>query len=365
MTDRKGLYIHIPFCRRRCNYCDFTSYADKYDVADSYFDRIESEILSHPRYNVDTIYFGGGTPSSVDAGFIRRTLDTAFSHFNVDKDAEITIEVNPESADEDKLIAYREAGINRISVGAQSFLDNELITLGRLHTAKDIEDKYNLIRSVGFDNVSFDLMFGLPNQTKETLDISIDRILSLSPEHISCYALKIEEGTPFYCEMIRGRITCADEDLSADLYEHICDRLTKQGYMQYEISNFALKGRESKHNSRYWRCDEYMGIGAGASAYLDGIRSKNTPDLLTYHSEVEEILTTKDKMSEFMILGLRLTDEGVSESEFQSRFGVSVDEVFSAPLNKYGRFITRQSGVLKLTRDAYYISNVVLAEFLL
>lgn len=365
MTEKKGLYVHIPFCRRRCNYCDFTSYADKYGVADAYFDKIISEILTHKRYKVDTIYFGGGTPSSVDGRLIRRTLDTAFSHFEVDKDAEITIEVNPDSADRDKLIAYRNAGINRISMGAQSFVDSELITLGRLHTSDDIEEKYHLIRSVGFDNVSLDLMFGLPDQTKETLDISIDRILALSPEHISCYALKIEEGTPFYLDMINGKITPADDDTSADLYEHICNRLTECGYIQYEISNFALKGRESKHNSRYWRCDEYMGIGAGASSYLDGIRSKNTSDLLNYHNEIEEVLTLEDKMSEFMIFGLRLTDEGVSEAEFRNRFGVSIDEVFSAPLNKYSRFITRDGGVLKLTKDAYYVSNVLLSDFLL
>ncbi len=365
MTDTKGLYIHIPFCRRRCNYCDFTSYADKYDVADKYFDKLISEISSHPGYNVDTIYFGGGTPSSVDEDFIRRTLDTAFSCFNVERDAEITIEVNPESVNGDKLRVYRDMGINRISMGAQSFVDDELFTLGRLHTAKDIEDKYNLIRKAGFDNVSLDLMFGLPGQTKATLDVSIDKILSLAPEHISCYALKIEEGTPFYCDMISGRITPADDDTSADLYEHICTRLTEGGYIQYEISNFALRGRESRHNSRYWCCEEYMGVGAGASSYLDGVRSKNTSDLLTYHNEIEETLTTEDKMSEFMIFGLRLTDEGISETEFKNRFGVSIDEVFASPLNKYKRFITREGGVLKLTKDAYYISNAILGEFLL
>ena len=162
MTDTKGLYIHIPFCRRRCNYCDFTSYADKYDVADKYFDKLISEISSHPGYNVDTIYFGGGTPSSVDEDFIRRTLDTAVSGFKVERDAEITIEVNPESVNGDKLRVYRDMGINRLSMGAQSFVDDELFTLGRLHTAKDIEDKYNLIRKAGFDTVSLELLFGLP-----------------------------------------------------------------------------------------------------------------------------------------------------------------------------------------------------------
>ncbi len=365
MTDKKGLYIHVPFCRRRCNYCDFTSYADKYGLVSDYFDKVISEIKSHKKYSVDTIYFGGGTPSSVDSEFIGKVLDAAYYHFDVINDAEITIEVNPDSADAQKLKAYKSMGINRISMGAQSFCDDELKMLGRLHNSDLIGEKYNLIRSVGFDNVSLDLMFGLPGQSVKKLQYSIDSILSLSPEHISCYGLKVEEGTPFYADLTCGKFSPLDEDGFADLYEYMCNSLVAAGYVQYEISNFCIKGRQSRHNSRYWKCHEYIGVGAGASSYLDGVRSKNTSPLLTYHNEVEEILSPVDKMSEFMILGLRMTDEGVSIKEFQDRFGADVYDIFGKQLKKYSRFITLDGDVLKLTKEAYYISNAVLSEFLL
>lgn len=364
-SSKKGLYIHIPFCERKCNYCDFNSYAGKSHFAKDYFDKIINEIKSHERYDVDTVYFGGGTPSSVDSTLICRVLDTAYNHFNITNDAEITIEVNPASVTEEKLNDYKRAGINRISMGAQSFNDDELKILGRLHSTNDIYDTFKLIRSCGFDNISLDLMFGLPNQTKGKLEHSINCMLKLRPEHISCYGLKIEEGTPFYNMQSSGEITAMDDDEFADLYELVCERLTCAGYIQYEISNFCIPDKHSRHNSRYWMCDEYVGIGAGASSYLDGVRSRNTDSMLNYINEIEEILTTDDKMSEFVIFGLRMTDKGISCTEFKNRFGTDILDVFGEQLDKHKRFIKQECDVLKFTKDAYYVSNAILADFIL
>lgn len=363
--NKKGLYIHIPFCERKCNYCDFNSYAGKLHLAEEYCNKIIAEIKSHERYGVDTVYFGGGTPSSIDSALICYMLDSAYKHFNITKDAEITIEVNPASVTEQKLIDYKNAGINRISMGAQSFNDDELKLLGRLHKADDISDTYKLIRSCGFDNISLDLMFGLPNQTQQKSEHSINCMLELYPEHISCYGLKIEEGTPFYKMQSSGEITAMDDDEFADLYEIVCERLTGAGYIQYEISNFCLPDKHSRHNSRYWLCDEYMGLGAGASSYLNGIRSRNTDEVLDYKNEIEEILTETDKMSEFVVLGLRMTDRGISVSQFQKRFGASIYDVFGKQLKKHEDFITHDGDVLKLKKKAYYVSNAVLADFIL
>ncbi len=364
MNNKKGLYIHIPFCARKCAYCDFTSYEGKFSLADDYCDKIIDEIKSHSKYDVDTVYFGGGTPSSVESKVIARILECAHSHFDIDEYAEVTIEVNPASVTEEKLLDYGKAGINRISMGAQSFNDDELKMLGRLHSADDIYSTYNLIRKCGFKNVSLDLMFGLPEQTLQKLAHSIDCMLSLKPEHISCYGLKIEEGTPFYNKMQSGEISALDDDNFADLYEYVCARLTDAGYVQYEISNFCLPGKFSRHNSRYWRCYEYVGVGAGASSYIDNVRSKNTNDLLNYKNEVEEVLTTEDKMSEFVIFGLRMTDEGISINEFKNRFGKDIYDVFGKSLSKHERFITHDGDVLKLKRNAYYISNAILTDFI-
>ena len=365
MSDKKGLYIHIPFCAKKCEYCDFTSYANKILCANEYCDKVVEEICSHAKYEVDTVYFGGGTPSFVESDIIVRILECAKSHFKIDEDAEITIEVNPASVTEQKLLHYKRAGINRISMGAQSFNDDELKLLGRLHNVEDIYNTYNIIRKCGFDNVSLDLMFGLPEQSKRKLAHSIDCMLSLKPEHISCYGLKIEEGTPFYSKMESGEISPLDDDAFADLYEYICKRLTDAGYVQYEISNFCLPEKHSHHNSRYWECREYVGVGAGASSYIDDVRSKNTDGLLDYKNEIEEILNEEDKMSEFVIFGLRMTDKGISADEFEKRFGRNIYDVFGKQFLKHKDFITLDGGVIKLKRNAYYISNAILTDFIM
>lgn len=364
MDNKKGLYIHIPFCQRKCNYCDFTSYEGKFDLAEQYFNKLTVEMLSKDKCDIDTIYFGGGTPSSVDASYICSFLENVYLHFNVSSDAEITIEVNPASAVTKKIRAYKNAGINRISMGVQSFNDDELKMLGRLHSCKEVYHTYNVIRDCGINNVSLDLMFGLPGQTTEKISYSIAEILKLAPEHISCYGLTIEEGTPFYYKEKNGEITAMGEDSFADMYEFICNSLNGNGYLQYEISNFSVEGKESRHNSRYWKCGEYIGLGAGASSYIGNVRSKNTDDLLGYKNEVEEILSPYDKISEFAVLGLRMA-KGININEFNERFGKDIYDVYGKQLKKYADFIIRDGNVLKLDKKAYYISNTILADFLL
>lgn len=364
MNDKKGLYIHIPFCERKCNYCDFTSFAGKESIAGEYCERLISEIEAYPKYNVSTVYFGGGTPSSIDESLICRVLEKAADRFCIDSDAEITIELNPASAIGEKLKAYKKAGFNRISMGAQSFNDKELAALGRLHSASDIYTAYELIRENGFDNVSLDLMFGLPDQTAEKLCESIDRLIALSPEHISCYGLKIEENTPFYTLAEQNRLSLPDDDEFADLYDLVCEKICSAGYDQYEISNFCRNGRYSRHNSHYWRCGEYIGIGLGASSYLNGVRSKNTGNILTYSKKTEEILSLNDMMSEFVILGLRMA-KGISISEFKKRFERDIFDVFASQLKKHASFIKRNGDNLYLGRKAFYVSNAILADFLL
>lgn len=364
MDDKIGLYIHIPFCERKCNYCDFTSFAGKESVAAEYCERLKDEIKSYPRCAADTVYFGGGTPSSIDESLICRVLETATEHFSVDSDAEITIEINPSSAIDKKLEAYKRVGFNRISMGAQSFDDGELAVLGRLHDSSDIYTAYELTRKYGFDNVSLDLMFGLPDQTAERLGESIDKLVALSPDHISCYGLKIEEGTQFFSLAEQNKLNLPDDDELADLYDFVCERMSEAGYTQYEISNFAKNGKYSRHNSRYWRCGEYIGFGLGASSYLNGVRSKNTGGILSYGNETEEILSLNDKMSEFVILGLRMAN-GISISEFEKRFGRSIYEVFDFQLRKHAAFIKKNGGRLFLEREAFYVSNAIFADFLL
>lgn len=363
MENKKGLYVHIPFCQRKCNYCDFTSYEGKFDLAEQYFNKLTNEMLAKEKCDIDTIYFGGGTPSSVDATYICKFLENVYSHFNVSSNAEITIEVNPASAIEKKIKSYKNAGINRISMGVQSFNDDELKMLGRLHLSKDVYRTYNVIRNCGFKNVSLDLMFGLPDQTIEKLNHSILEMIKLSPEHISCYGLKIEESTPFYIKEQKGEIIPVDDDSFADMYEFICSSLKENGYLQYEISNFSIRGKESRHNSKYWQCGEYIGLGAGASSYIGNIRSRNTNDLLKYSNEVEEILSIEDRISEFVILGLRMT-KGIDINEFSMRFGKDIYDVYGKQLQKYADFIIREGNVLKFNDKAYYISNSILADFL-
>ena len=340
-------------------------------LQDEYTDAVIREIKSLETCDIDTIYFGGGTPSFVRAENIAKIMDAVKTHFNVCENAEITLEANPATLNEQKLLSYKNSGVNRISLGAQSFIDNELEILGRLHTSDDIKETYNLVRSCGFDNVSLDLMFGIPHQTIESFEKSIDEILSLNPEHISCYGLKVEDGTPFYHDFECGKYEYTDEDTFSDMYDILRNKLTKNGYNHYEISNFAKDGFHSRNNTAYWKCEEYYGVGAGASSYIDSVRYTNECDIHKYIEDFSlkaesDTLNETDKMSEFVILGLRLLTDGVDIDEFKNRFGKDIYDVFSDAINKHiqSGFIEKRGNTLILTEKAYYVSNAIMVDFI-
>lgn len=364
----RGLYIHMPFCAKKCRYCSFVSYANRLSCTNAYADAVVREMAQYQPCDIATVYFGGGTPSVAEPAVIGQILAAARERFAIAADAEITLEANPATVTASGFAAYREMGINRISFGAQSMVDAELRFLGRLHTAADTVEAVKLARQAGLDNISLDLMFGLPGQDAAAVQYSTAQLAELSPEHLSCYALTIEEGTPLHAAVERGEITPLDDDLAAEQYEQICWYLQQAGYVQYEISNFARKGRESRHNSHYWRCGEYIGLGAGAAGYVDGVRYHNTADLDEYLAgsprEIDEVLNRRAMQAEFMILGLRLVQEGVSVSKFEQQFGEDVFSVFGKQLENYDRFIRRQGDVLKLEPEAYYVCNAIFADFL-
>lgn len=367
----RKLYIHIPFCARKCNYCDFNSYGNMLFLQDDYTDALIREVMSLEKCDIDTIYFGGGTPSFIKAENISKIMNTLKSHFNVYKNAEITLEANPATLSEQKLLSYKNSGINRISLGVQSFVDEELKILGRLHSAEDIKETFDLIRKCGFNNVSLDLMFGVPHQTIESFEKSINEALSLNPEHISCYGLKVEEGTPFYTDFENGKYTYTDDDAFLDMYDHLRNKLTNNGYNHYEISNFAKVGYRSRHNTAYWKCEEYYGVGAGASSYVNSVRYTNVYDIHKYIEDFtrkteHEVLSQNDKMSEFVILGLRLLQDGIDAVEFEKRFGINIYDVFGDALNKHieNGFIEKRGNSLILAEKAYYVSNAVMVDFI-
>ena len=373
-----SLYIHYPFCVRKCAYCDFLSAPADSKVRAEYVRALIREMRSvreDERISgrpVDTVFFGGGTPTLMEAEEFRLLMDGIRQLFPLDPNAEITAECNPGTAGFRKLAAMRECGINRLSVGVQSFTDSELKLLGRIHTAAEAKECILAARSAGFDNISMDLMSAIPGQSTETLTESLKAAVSLSPEHLSVYGLIIEEGTPFY-DRYAGSPP-VDEDTDREMYALTGEFLSENGFGRYEISNYALPGRECRHNTGYWTGHDYLGIGTGAASLIDHTRFSNTSSLSLYldpdrQGEIrgEEVrLTRNDRISEFMFLGLRMT-EGISEAEFLSRFGEEIDNVFGSELAKYAGlgFILRDGGRIRLSPGGIDISNTIMADFML
>lgn len=333
----KSLYIHIPFCKQKCYYCDFNSYSGKENLISDYCEALKKELQSYSFNQFQTIYIGGGTPSIIPADKIKELLKLVVCN------GEITIEANPESLDEAKLIKYKEAGINRLSMGLQATQNSILKEIGRICTYEDFEKAYILARKVGFLNINVDIMFGLPRQTVENVKESIQKIIELNPEHISCYSLILHE--PIFKNLP------SDED-ERNMYYTIQNELKKAEYFQYEISNFAKKGKESKHNLSYWNQEEYIGIGAGASSYINKKRYTNESDIKKYIEKIEkneiqynieEIQDEESKLREYMILRLRLL-EGVDVEEAYKKFGVNVLEKFKNEISKMV-----EKGLLKVT----------------
>lgn len=374
---RMELYIHIPFCVRKCAYCDFLSFACKDEVKEEYVGALLQEIdtsftqYDTRDYTVKSIYFGGGTPSVLYARQIESILCKLRNTFSIESDAEITIEINPGTVDEYKLSEYKKIGINRISIGMQSADNRELRILGRIHTYEDFVKCYELCRKVGFDNVNVDVMTALPNQSVKGLHNTLNKVIELGPEHISAYSLIIEEGTSFYEKYGNIEGPVVGEEKERELY-HMTRRVLKQaGYYQYEISNFAKKGRESIHNMGYWTHVPYIGFGLGASSYWNDARYKNVSDFETYmnypgQKEEMTVLTTQDKMAEFMFLGLRCT-KGVFERDFEDVFGVDIRTIYGPVIRKLvsEELLDEEDGRIFLTLTGIDYGNYVFSNFLI
>lgn len=373
-----GLYIHIPFCKSKCGYCDFNSYAGKEDMIPAYFDALLKEAGIYTDkladFRIDTVYIGGGTPSCVDAKYIYNILNTCRHSFNIGKEAEVTIESNPGTLSFEKLLMYKTIGINRLSIGLQACQNRILKRIGRIHSMEEFEENYLAARKAGFKNINVDLMFGLPGQEMRDWAESVAKVAELGAEHISCYGLKIEEGTPIAGYIESDPECLPDEDDEREMYGVAIGKLSRKGYIHYEISNFARKGFECRHNLMYWDCGRYIGLGAGAHSYFEGKRYSNVREIEKYtdsllmENEVPvdnvEKIDKKARMSEFMVLGLRKV-EGVSKKEFKKRFGKEIT-------GEYGEGIAKaiKAGLLedtgcgfRLTRRGLDLANEVFIEF--
>lgn len=375
------LYIHIPFCVRKCAYCDFLSGPADDKTIESYVEALIRELKAHQSsmkdYKVTTIFMGGGTPSILSGEQLGSIMDAIRANFQLDKDAEISMEANPGTVTKKKLLAYLEAGINRLSFGLQSANNEELKILGRIHTYEEFLESFSLARACGFENINVDLISAIPKQTLESFLDSLEKVISLHPEHISAYSLIVEEGTPFAREYGEGcpkEDELPSEDVEREIYHQTEEVLKRNGYHRYEISNYAKEGKECRHNLGYWERKEYLGIGIGAASLIDNVRYKNVDDIGVYleHSgqlddiqEQREVLTIQAQMEEFFFLGLRKM-EGVSEEEFFTCFGEELLECYGSQLRRLleNGLLIFESGRWKLTSKGIDISNYVFGELL-
>ena len=368
-----GLYIHIPFCRTKCLYCDFCSFVSRNEEErERYVEALlrEINVSGTKEYLVDTIYFGGGTPSLLSVDQVGRILSIVRENFVVADDVEVTLECNPMThLDDGKEYfgALRALGVNRLSLGIQSAVDGELKLIGRRHTFCEAKRTFFEAREVGFDNISVDLMFGIPSQTIESLKCSIGEFLSLGAEHISIYSLQLEEGTPLY--RMREKYDLADDDKVADMYETVVSMMREAGYLHYEISNFAKDGKESRHNSKYWRLDEYLGLGLASHSDFSGKRMENTNDMKRYLEGYflakEDEISLPEREFEFIMLGLR-TSNGISKSEFFERFGIDFDEKYGEKIKKLEKleYFSQNGQKIALNERGFEVSNMILAQIL-
>lgn len=398
MIKEMELYLHIPFCVRKCAYCDFLSWAADEKIRQKYVDALIKEIkgygnIYHDRVKISTIFVGGGTPSVLTGEQIRHICGALRQSFQISEDAEITMEINPGTVTDEKLCLWRQAGINRLSIGLQSVNNEELKMLGRIHTYEEFLDTYGAVRRQGFQNVNIDLISAIPGQTLESWKETLAKVAELEPEHISAYSLIVEEGTPFYQRYKgSGKITkktedslqsgegtdrylpLPDEETERSIYETTGELLKRYGYSRYEISNYAKEGYACRHNLGYWERKDYLGIGLGASSLVNHTRYHNTADYKKYmrgikeqkdiREEIEE-LSRSDEIEEFMFLGLRET-RGVSAAEFEKQFGKTITEVYGKELKKLEsrNLLVCAGDRIYLTKRGVDISNTVFVEFL-
>ena len=376
-----GIYIHIPFCKRKCNYCDFISYTNKCQKIEEYIKCLKKEIslFDFSNYIVTTIYIGGGTPSFVDSKYIKDIMNTVYEKVNkdnIDDNVEITIEVNPGTVNKEKIEDYKKIGINRLSIGLQSTNDKLLKEIGRIHNFKQFLDAYNLVKEVGFENINIDLMLGLPNQTIKDLKESLDAIIKLNPNHVSCYSLIVEEGTKLYEQIEKKELQLPDEELERNMYWYVKNTLELNGYNHYEISNFSKKKKESRHNMNCWNQEEYIGFGVAAHSYINNTRFSNTNSVEEYITNInngnnqknvtiEEKQTLEDKKNEFMMLGFRKID-GIDISKFKEKFNCNPIYLYKEKLNKLveEELIEIDLNNIKLTNKGIDLANLVFQEFI-
>ena len=380
MKKPLSIYVHIPFCVKKCAYCDFLSAPGTVEVQEQYLHKLIEEIKikasAYRDYCVKTIFFGGGTPTVVDATLLCKVLTSLKEDFDVEKEAEISLECNPGTASIESLKKYKEAGFNRLSIGLQSTNDNLLEKLGRIHNYKAFLETYQWAKMVGFRNINIDLMSALPNQTLEDYTDTLNKVLALKPEHISAYSLIVEEGTPFY-DM---DLELPDEDTEREMYACTEKILEKYGYKRYEISNYALPGYACKHNEVYWKRGEYLGLGLGSASLIkenakgtplaQEIRIKNNSDLQNYlqgdfGKEEEIVLSQRDAMEEFFFLGLRMTG-GVNIEQFLRLYGIEAYALFEEAIKESIKegLLEKQDMQLRLTKKGIDVSNYVFQKFL-
>ena len=366
-----GIYIHVPFCRHKCTYCDFVSYPDKINYAEAYMACLYKELKMRGEelksYVFDTVYFGGGTPSYIPPKLIAGAMKQIKSCFNLSPDVEITLELNPGTISENKIKTYKEAGINRFSIGLQTAIDEQLEDLGRIHNVRDYVYATKLLAG---ENFSTDVMLGLKNQTKEDVQKTIELAHACGSKHISMYALTVEDGTPIYTDYLNGELPDSDE--VAELYAFGYDLLKEKGYTRYEVSNFAIEGYESKHNLNYWKRGEYIGVGVAASSFMLGQRFTNTFDLDEYMKCIIsgfypavtcEKVTDGEAKFEFIMLGLR-TKYGVSLSEYKRQFGTNVGDDFPNAFQKSLQYLELDGDKIRIKDEYLYVQNSVLMPFM-
>ena len=370
MKKEMGLYVHIPFCRRKCAYCDFPSFAGREGSMEAYADRLTAEIKekSDPNAVIATLYIGGGTPSLLPPGLMARILGELRGRFEFLPGAECTCECNPGTVTADFLRVLKQGGINRLSFGVQARQERLLRLLGRIHSWEQAVESVSMARDAGFQNLNLDLMLGLPGQTLSDVEETLDAALRLSPTHLSCYGLIVEEGTKMQAMVESGKWLLPDEDTERAMYETCRATLARNGYAQYEISNFALPGYACRHNMDCWRRKEYIGVGSAACGFADGVRYRNPPDLDDYlagKAPEKTVVSPEDARFESVMLGLRMT-EGVSEEAFFRMHGVHLWDAYGEKLQRSIRLglVIRENGFLRLTRRGMDVQNSVLVDLL-
>lgn len=373
-----GVYIHIPFCVKKCKYCDFNSFRMNLCDKKRYLDDLKKEIEMYldecSDRVVDTIFFGGGTPSILSCDEIESLMKCVKDSFNISDDAEITMECNPGTIDREKLEAIKKSGINRLSIGLQAVQNHHLSYIGRIHTYEEFEKNFKEARDVGFDNINIDLMFALPNQTEDDWKESLEKVVALNPEHISAYSLILEEGTELFNMYERDEFELMDEDRDIEMYEYTINYLKNNGYNQYEISNYSKEGKECRHNIIYWQCENYLGLGAGAAGYLGRDRYTNESNLDNYYEKIEsgkkpivnvENLSNEEMIEEMVFMGLRM-NSGINRIDFKNRFGVEFCDKYKKQVEDLVErgLLTVDEENIKLTQKGREISNSVFLEIL-